>query len=64
MFVCGDSREAREKVMEVARLIPTLRPLDAGPLRAARTLERMTVLAIHLNRRYKKKSARYSIVGL
>jgi hypothetical protein len=64
MFVCGDSREAREKIIEVARLIPTLRPLDAGPLSAARTLERMTVLAIHLNRRYKKKSARYSVVGL
>ncbi len=64
IFVCSDSQEAREKVMEVARLLPTLRPLDAGPLRAARALERMTVLAIHLNRRYKKKGARYSIVGI
>jgi hypothetical protein len=64
VFVCGDSQEARERVMDAARLIPALRPLDAGPLRTARTLERMTVLAIHLNRRYKKKGARYNIVGL
>lgn len=64
VFVCGDSREAREEVMETARLIPRLRPLDAGPLRNARILERMTILAIHLNRRYKSKGARYSIVGI
>jgi predicted dinucleotide-binding enzyme len=50
--------------MAVAELIPTLRPLDAGPLRNARILERMTVLAIHLNRRYKKKHARFRIEGL
>ena len=35
-----------------------------GPLKTARTLERMTVLAIHLNRHYKKKGARYRIEGL
>jgi 8-hydroxy-5-deazaflavin:NADPH oxidoreductase len=64
LFVCGDSREAREKVMEAARLIPSLRPLDAGPLRNARALERMTILAIHLNRRYRSKGARYGIVGI
>ncbi len=64
VFVCGESSAARQKVMEVARLIPTLRPMDAGPLRAARTLERMTILAIQLNRRYKSKAARFSIVGI
>jgi hypothetical protein len=63
IFVCGDIKEAREKVMEAARMIPTLRPLDAGPLRIARTLERMTVLAVNLNRRYKKKGARFRIEG-
>lgn len=64
VFVCGESDMAKEKVMQAARLIPTLRTLDAGPLRMARTLERMTVLAINLNRRYKKKSARFRIEGL
>jgi NADPH-dependent F420 reductase len=64
VFVCGDDRSARERVMEAAGLIPTLRAVDAGPLRAARTLERMTVLAVHLNRRYKRKGARYRIHGI
>jgi 8-hydroxy-5-deazaflavin:NADPH oxidoreductase len=64
VLVCSDSQDARRKVMAAAGLIPTLRPLDAGPLKTARTLERMTVLAIHLNRHYKKKGARYRIEGL
>ena len=64
VFVCGDSKEARGEVLELAKRIPSLRPLDAGPLSMARTLERMTILAIHLNRRYKKKGARYSVVGI
>jgi NADPH-dependent F420 reductase len=64
LFVCGDDPEAKEKVMRAGSMIPTLRPVDAGPLSSARTLERMTVLAIHLNRHYKKKGARYKIVGL
>jgi NADPH-dependent F420 reductase len=64
VFVCSDSQDAKTKLMAAAGLIPTLRPLDAGPLKNARILERMTVLAIHLNRHYKKKGARYRIEGL
>lgn len=64
VFVCGDVPEERVRVMEIVRWIPTLRPLDAGPLRTARTLERMSVLAVNLNRTYKKKGARYQIEGL
>ncbi len=64
VFVCGNEPEARAKVMEAARAIPALRPLDAGGLSSARTLERMTVLAVNLNRRYKRKSARYRVEGL
>ena len=64
VFVCGDSREAKDRVMEVASQIPTLRPIDAGPLRVARTLERMTALAVGINRRYKVHSVRFRIVGL
>jgi len=63
-FVCGDSPAARQKVAEVIRMIPTLRVLDAGPLSSARVLERMTVLAIGLNRRYRKTGARYRVVGI
>jgi NADPH-dependent F420 reductase len=64
VFVCGDSREARETVMSAVGVIPKLRPLDAGPLRSARTLERMTVLAVNLNRRYKKRGARFHVEGI
>ncbi len=63
-FVCGDTRSAREKVMDAIRLIPSIRPLDAGPLSNARILERMTLLAVHLNRRYKSKGARFRVVGV
>lgn len=64
VFVCSDSEDARQRLIEVIRLIPTLRPLDAGPLRMARTLERMSVLAIRLNRTYKKIGARYYVQGI
>lgn len=63
-FIAGDSNEARERVIEAVGIIPGLRPVDAGPLKSARTLERMTVLAIRINRRYKIKTGRYRFVGL
>ncbi|MBP1595480.1 MAG: putative dinucleotide-binding enzyme [Acidobacteria bacterium] len=64
VFVCGDDAEAKRSVLEAASLIPSLRPLDAGPLRSARILERMTALAAWLNLHYKSKGARYRIEGL
>jgi len=64
VFVCGDSESAKQKVMAAISMIPSLRPLDAGPLRMARTLERMTVLAAELNHRYKKKGARFRMIGI
>jgi NADPH-dependent F420 reductase len=64
VFVCSDSKDAFEKVADSVRKIPSLRPLDAGSLREARTLERMTVLAINLNRRYKRTGARYRVEGI
>ena len=63
-FVCGDSEEAKQVVMATAALIPTLRPLDAGPLRTARTLERMAVMAAALNRRYRHRGARFRVEGI
>jgi 8-hydroxy-5-deazaflavin:NADPH oxidoreductase len=64
VFVCGDRESARETVIRAATAIPHLRALDAGPLRMARVLERMTFLAVSLNRRYKRKGARFVIQGL
>lgn len=63
-FVYGEGAEARGRVMEIMRMLPGLRPVDAGGIRAARTVERMTVLAISLNRRYKVRTARFRVVGL
>ena len=64
LFVCGESPAAKQTVIDAARTITTLRPLDAGPLRNARILERMTILVAQLNRRHKSKDARYRIVGI
>ena len=64
VFVCGDSRQAKDQVMEVVSRIAGLRPVDAGSLREAHTLEHMSALAIGLNRRYKVKTARFRVVGL
>ena len=63
-FVCGDSAEARSRASEILLLIPGLRPIDVGPLEAARTIERMAVLAIAINRRHKIHDARFRVVGL
>ncbi len=63
-FVCGDSLESRTRTMDLLRLIPGLRPIDAGSLAAARIIERLTLLAIQLNRRYKVHDARFRIVGV
>jgi NADPH-dependent F420 reductase len=63
-FVCGDSAAARSRALEVAARIPGLRALDVGGLDAARTIERMTVLAIALNKRYRVRSARFRVVGV
>jgi 8-hydroxy-5-deazaflavin:NADPH oxidoreductase len=64
VFVASDSKEAKARVMEAIRFIEGLRPVDAGTLYSARALERMTVLAIGINRRYKIKTACYRVQGL
>ena len=63
-FIASDSKEAKARVMEAIGSIAGLRTIDAGTLYSARTLERMTVLAIGINRRYKIKTARYRVIGL
>ena len=63
-FVASDSKDAKARVIEALGFIEGLRPVDAGTLYSARTLERMTVLAIGINRRNKIKTARYRVIGL
>jgi 8-hydroxy-5-deazaflavin:NADPH oxidoreductase len=64
VFICGDSAEAKKRLIEVVSRIGGLRAVDAGPLSQAVALECMSALAIGINRRYKVKYARYRVVGL
>jgi len=63
-FVCGDSPEVCAAAIDVIGRIPSLRLLDAGGLQSARLIERMTALAIVLNKRYKVRGARFRMVGI
>jgi NADPH-dependent F420 reductase len=56
ILVCGDDKEAKEKLLTLIETIEDLRPLDAGPLEMARLVEGITPLLISLNRRYKTHS--------
>ena len=56
VVVCSDDEQARLQTMELARLIPDLRPVDGGALRAARYVEGITALILNLNRRYKTRA--------
>lgn len=63
-FVCGDSPAATSAAKDVIGRIPGLRPIDAGGLDAARALERMTLLAVGINKRYKVRTARFRVIGV
>ena len=63
-FVCGDTPEVSAAAIDLLSRIPSLRLLDAGGLRSARLIERMTALAIVLNKRYKVRGARFKVVGM
>src|SRR6185503_15541277 len=63
-LVASDNKEAKGQVISAIKFIEGLRPVDAGTLYSARTIERMTVLAIGINRRYKIKTACYRVMGL
>lgn len=51
-LLCGDDKEARDRVAALTARIPGLHPLDAGDLRNARYLEALTALLVNLNRRH------------
>ena len=54
----------KERVSALVKLIPGLRPLDAGPLEMSRIVESVTALMISLNRRYKTHHSGIRITGL
>jgi len=64
VLVCGDQREAKEKVRQLVEAIPGARYVDAGPLANARIVESMTALLIGLNIRYKAPGSAVRITGI
>jgi hypothetical protein len=64
ILICGDDTAAKERLSALVKLIPGLRPLDAGPLEISRIVESMTALLISLNRRYKMHHSGIRITGI
>jgi len=62
-LVCGEDAGAKSVVAEMARAIG-LRPVDAGGLAQAATLERLAALVIGLNQRYRRNSIGVRFTGL
>jgi 8-hydroxy-5-deazaflavin:NADPH oxidoreductase len=53
VIVCGDDREAKQRVRPLVAAIPGCRYVDGGPLANSRTVEAITALLIGFNIRYK-----------
>ena len=64
ILISGDDGVAKERVSGLVKLIPGLRPLDAGPLEMSRIVESLAALLISLNRRYKTHHAGIRITGI
>jgi NADPH-dependent F420 reductase len=63
VLVCGESDEAKQKVMEIIHRIGA-RAFDAGPAANAYIIEGLTGVLIYLNRKYKSKHASVRITGI
>lgn len=64
ILICGDDAAAKERVVALVKLIPGLRPVDAGGLEMSRIAESLTALLIALNRRHKVRHCGIRITGL
>lgn len=53
VLVAGDRKEAKRQVADLIRLVPGLRPVDAGRLEVARLIEGLTPLLISVNIKHK-----------
>ena len=56
VLVCGDSAEAKQVAIELARCVTGRDGIDGGKLRLARQLEPLTAVLISINRKYKVHS--------
>ena len=63
-LVCADTDDARRRTLELVQRLPGLRGVDAGTLEASRAIERMTLLAVTLNKRHRSHEARYRVLGI
>ena len=64
VLVCSDDADAKKAVLDMAKAIPGVHGIDAGPLSNSRTIEQLTALLVSLNIRYGVKSAGLRITGL
>jgi NADPH-dependent F420 reductase len=64
ILICGDDAAAKERVAALVKLIPGLRPVDAGTLEMSRIVESLTALLIALNRRHKVRHCGIRITGM
>jgi len=63
VLLCGDDRDAKARVAALVKLVPGLRPIDAGRLEMARITEQITALTIGINIRH-KATAGIRLTGL
>ncbi len=57
VLICADDPSATEVTADLVRLIPGLRPLDAGRLSNAAPIEAFAAVLLQLNIRYKTRAA-------
>ena len=63
VLVCGDSDEAKKRVMEIIGRIGA-RAFDGGPAANAYVIEGLTGVIIHLNKKYRSKHGSIKITGI
>jgi 8-hydroxy-5-deazaflavin:NADPH oxidoreductase len=63
VLVCGDDRQAKAAVIDLAASVTGRPGIDAGALRLARQLEPLTAVLISINKRYKVRSG-ISVAGI
>ena len=64
ILACGDDESAKQTLFRFVKLIPGLRPVDAGPLEMSGLVEGLTALLISVNRRYRVHHSGIRITGL
>ena len=64
ILICGDDAAAKDRVAALVKLIPGLRPVDAGALEMSRIVESLTALLIAINRRHKVHHCGIRITGM